>query len=204
MTIEIARFDEKEVSNIFWTGLLEWFDTNGNGSINQAEFLSLLYGIEAPIVNSGDDIDTLVILFLFQICEENEKLNNLIQFRQMDKNGDGELSIEEIVEYFHQQKSDLLVKVWPKAQYMWLVVLRAIQASSSVGNIIMDPQFQINDEEVKYSDQSKKSDDIIIFNRETGKLEVEKIPNYIRLSLKVNFFFHFFQKIIKKIIIIII
>ena len=204
MTIEIARFDEKEVSNIFWTGLLEWFDTNGNGSINQAEFLSLLYGIEAPIVNSGDDIDTLVILFLFQICEENEKLNNLIQFRQMDKNGDGELSIEEIVEYFHQQKSDLLVKVWPKAQYMWLVVLRAIQASSSVGNIIMDPQFQINDEEVKYSDQSKKSDDIIIFNRETGKLEVEKIPNYIRLSLKVKFFFHFFQKIIKKIIIIII
>ena len=106
----------------------------------------------------------------------------------MDANGDGVLTAEEIKSFMESSHpiANALRKV--NDQLLWHVFL-SIQGGASVAELVLN-QWKI-DSDISQESEAKTNKklvhQILVHNRDTGKLEVELIPNYIRMAMKLMY-----------------
>ena len=85
-----------------------------------------------------------------------------------------------------EEGSDLAQRLWQQQRkVMWRVFL-AMHEGTNVGQMILD-QWNIAPKVSVQEDNKKLHKEILVQVRETGKLEVELIPNYIRVAMKMMY-----------------
>uniref|UniRef100_A0A7S4INE0 Uncharacterized protein n=2 Tax=Vannella robusta TaxID=1487602 RepID=A0A7S4INE0_9EUKA len=85
-----------------------------------------------------------------------------------------------------EEGSDLAQRLWQQQpKVMWRVFL-AMHEGTNVGQMILD-QWNIAPKLSVQEDNKKLYKEILVQVRETGKLEVELIPNYIRVAMKMMY-----------------
>lgn len=151
---------------MFWAGIVEYFDEDGDNLISLEELGPLLQGIN-PCPEEGT-------------VEATEEL-----LHEIDTNGDNLISTEELYEYMRENKNKISPQLFPMAnELMWQVFL-SMDEGSSVGDMIMN-DWQLDPiRESKAKEDKTLRKEILVQVRRTGKLEKEKIPNYIRVSLRL-------------------
>ena len=100
-------------------------------------------------------------------------------------NGDGEITSDELRSFMNGD-SDLADRLWKqKSDLMWQVFL-AMHDDVSVGDFILD-QWKIAPRVSKAEEDKRLKQQLLVQVRETGKLEVELIPTYIRSAMKLMY-----------------
>jgi len=149
LKLQISFATKEALVKQFWDGLVEYFDTDGNRTIDATEFSNLLIGI-----HSDPDV----------IEEEGEEA----VFAAIDKDGDGEITSEELSQ-FMEEGSDLAQRLWQQQpKVMWRVFL-AMHEGTNVGQMILD-QWNIAPKVSVQEDNKKLHKEILVQVRETGKL----------------------------------
>jgi len=157
-----------EVEKDFWVGFAEHFDADGNKKISFPEFAACLEGVGSHLtLKQSQDLFAKAPL-------DSE---NSIGFDEMAKFMS--LSADNLA------KNDLLsrfVDVEHTKEFIWLMSA-SVDEHFSIGDLLLQQGF--------YGKISKKpesaKDHIMVHDRETGKLVEEKIPDYIRMSLRIMY-----------------
>jgi phosphatidylserine decarboxylase len=108
----------------------------------------------------------------------------------MDANQDGKLTADEC-EAFMRTDHPVVKQVYPATkQLIWKAYLR-LQDGVSVAELVLNSQNVTVEAAINLesdsSENKKLAKEILVQNRETGKLEIELIPSYIRLSMKLMY-----------------
>jgi len=95
-----------------------------------------------------------------------------------------QLSFQDLADLMSSEKSPSLQKVISSEniEFIWHVMEQVDDARTSVGNFLLERGF--------YGSIKKthdKKDVIVVHNRTNGQLEEEKIPEYIKVSLRVMY-----------------
>jgi phosphatidylserine decarboxylase len=170
LMVKVLLKDWPIVERDFWTSFAKHFDYDYSNTLSVMEISAMLESIESPA-----DEDTLHQFF-----------------SATDSNNDGELTFEEFVAAMHIEaygESDipnpLLKKMVPDGttDFIWRSVA-TMPDDSSIGTLMIERGFY---GKVDLQKKPGKLDHILVHNRETGKVEEEKIPEYIHLSLKMMY-----------------
>jgi len=158
----------EEVSNAFWSSILTHFSIDGDNTLNEIEFVALITTLDPDYPEP--DINLL--------------------FKKSDLDGDGTISITELEHlFFNTPEGKTLTKhlLADNLDLMWEAYAVSDSFSTIADNIFhKDFQNSLKDSTSDHG-HTKKIKTILVHNRESGKLEVEKIPNYIQVSLRVMY-----------------
>lgn len=171
--IKYRVYTAEEVNKGFWKGIFDYFNLNGDGGISHLELAGLLEGVGAPM--SDDQLHDLVEAF--------------------DENKDGEISFDELYGLVSGERltsaSDsvrqLVEKMLPKdVNLPWTTFATSTSEAQSAGAALVsnwNTRLTVPTGEMG----KRKPAEIMVHNRETGKLEEEKIPNYIKIAMRVMY-----------------
>ncbi|KAF2076289.1 hypothetical protein CYY_002404 [Polysphondylium violaceum] len=156
---------KEEVSNAFWSSILTHFSIDGDNTLNEFEFVALITTLDPDYPEP--DINLL--------------------FKKSDLDGDGTISIKELENlFFSTPEGKALTKhlLADNLDLMW-EAYAVSDSFSTIADNIFHKDFQNS---LKETDgHHKKVKTILVHNRENGKLDIEKIPSYIQVSLRVMY-----------------
>jgi len=170
LNVKLQFYSKELMERTFWDHMVDYFDTSRDKFIDIEELEVLLHSL---IPNP----------------EVVEKLSTEELFQVIDTNGDGKLSAEEIYEFMTSSNNPVIKEIrWATNELSWNAFLK-IESGMTVADVILNEKAIEVEAEIqsvsKENVQLKKQ--ILVQNRETGKLEVELIPNYIRVSMKLMY-----------------
>jgi len=167
LKISAVFITKEEMQRQFWEGIVDYFDSDLNGSIDHLEFIGLLEGM-------GSDVT-------------DEQVDEM--FAALDANNDGSITAGELNSFMCNPQNEMAAHIWPgHNELIWQVSL-AVQEGQTIGDIVMNDwkMRPVDELASKMKDDKAKAKEILVHVRETGKLEIEKIPNYIKVSLKLMY-----------------
>jgi len=113
-------------------------------------------------------------------------------FKSIDENHDGRLSFKELLHAVtdeHKRQDPLAKKLLPADEgFIWAITSQTGDGSST-GEIVLQSHglgWQQKTQVIHHK-ASGKDVKIMVHNRATGKLEEEKIPNYIRVAMRMMY-----------------
>jgi phosphatidylserine decarboxylase len=167
LKVKLTLKDKKTVEREFWIGFAHQFDADGSNTINFAEFCAMMEGVGSEA--------------------SNQEIQQLFERADLDKSK--EVSFEEFASLMSSDsanvtKNPILTKILPEGtmNFIWHVSAK-LEEGSTVGELMVERGIYGTVAEKK----KKSNDSIMVHNRETGKLEEEKIPDYIKLSLRMMY-----------------
>jgi phosphatidylserine decarboxylase len=161
-----------EVMRIFWKDVFDFFDSSENG-MSALEFAGLLEAIGAPV--------------------SNDQLSEL--FATIDENKDGEISFEELfsvvsgprLDQLDEKTKELVMKIIPSDPNLpWTTFALGTSEQHGTGGALVSNWHTHIPAPLGESDKHKPTE-IIVHNRETGNLETEKIPNFIKVAMRLMY-----------------
>jgi phosphatidylserine decarboxylase len=165
-------FFAEEVHREFWKGIYDYFDINGDGGITHLELAGLLEGVGAPM--------------------RDDQLHDLVE--AFDENKDGEISFDELYGLVSGQRmaglnpevQGLVAKMLPKDRNLpWTTFATSTTGAGTGESLVSNWNTRL---EIPSGEKGKrKPAEIMVHNRETGKLEEEKIPNYIKIAMRIMY-----------------
>jgi len=175
------------VEREFWLGFATHFDFDNSGTIGPPELIAMAQALGSPATD--DDI------------------NNL--FARADRNSDGQLTYEEFTTVMTQDidsphKNPIVEKILPEDafNFIWWAVARdrhvgENDGQSMIGALMLERGFY---GKVERKPQDNQIWQIVVCDRETGRLEEELIPDYIRVSLRLMYSYGKFATKINKVL----
>eukprot|EP01119_Soliformovum_irregulare_P014974 TRINITY_DN4160_c0_g1_i1.p1 TRINITY_DN4160_c0_g1~~TRINITY_DN4160_c0_g1_i1.p1 ORF type:complete len:627 (+),score=184.66 TRINITY_DN4160_c0_g1_i1:166-1881(+) len=153
-----------DVARQFWTGIANPFDYDSSNSISLTEF----YAIAEAVASTATDT---------QLAEFFER-------GQLDARH--ELSIPAFVDLMtdvnHPTRNVVLP---PDTDDLILSVMEKVEDETrTIESILLEPNFH---ELIRHPKKPGERDIILVHNRKTGKLEEEKIPDYIKVSMRLMY-----------------
>eukprot|EP01133_Synstelium_polycarpum_P007734 gene7734-9064_t len=164
--VSMRMIGEKEVSSAFWTSITRHFSHMEDDSLSFADYTALITSVNPDFPEP--DIKLL--------------------FESADLNKDGAISVSELESFFNQTKAGeelghQLLAPTNNPNLVW-----EAYAISDSYSTIADTVFSKNlGGTLKSAPNGQKVKVILVHNRETGKLEEEKIPHYIEVSIRVMY-----------------
>ncbi|EFA86680.1 Phosphatidylserine decarboxylase proenzyme 2 precursor [Heterostelium album PN500] len=160
--IACRMIEKKEVNSAFWTSICRHFSNIDDDNLSFVEYTALISTVNPEFPES--DIHLL--------------------FEKADLNNDGSISVSELEHFFNfteagEHLCDQLLSGNPD------LIWEAYAVSDSYSTIA-DNVFNKNLTSLK-GEGTGKIKVIYVHNRETGKLEEEKIPHYIEVSLRIMY-----------------
>ncbi|KAL6068953.1 phosphatidylserine decarboxylase [Balamuthia mandrillaris] len=166
--IKAQMYTKPEVEAMFWRGVMDHFDTNKSGSIGHLELIGLLDGIGSSLTD--EEIETL--------------------FDEFDENKDGEISFDELLKLVTDESArsnDLVSKMLPVDEdFIWTITAQA-HDGATIGSLVVNNNWNAEIEFRGSDGKKKKVSKIMVHDRATGKLVEEKIPHYIKVSMRVMY-----------------
>jgi len=167
LKVKVTLKDKKTVEREFWVSFAQQFDADGTKTINGSEFNGMMAGIGSEA--------------------KPEEIQQLFERADLDKNK--ELSFEEFASLMSSDttnvtKNPILSKILPEGtmNFIWHISEK-LEEGTTIGEIMLERGIYGTIVETK-----KKSNDVImVHNRVNGKLEEEKIPDYIKVSLRMMY-----------------
>lgn len=173
LQVKYRVFSAEEVQRGFWKGIYDYFNTDNSGGISHLELAALLEGVNASMTDV--------------------QLQQLVEAFDVDK--DGEISFEELYGLVSGSRADglkddtkqLLRLLLPKDSNLpWTTFATAAAESQSTGAALVsnwNTRLTVPTGEAG----KRRPAEIMVHNRETGKLEEERIPNYIKIAMRVMY-----------------
>ncbi|PRP81133.1 hypothetical protein PROFUN_01967 [Planoprotostelium fungivorum] len=177
------------VEREFWRGFAQHFDFDNSGTISGPELIAMVQALGSP----ATDAEILTL------------------FTRADTNGDQSLSYEEFTNAMTSDlnsavKNPILEKILPEdaVNFIWWAVAHDTHKNegdgqSAIGALMLERGFYGRVEHRPQDDQAWK---IVVCDRETGRLDDELIPDYIRVSLRLMYSYDsgFFASKINKVL----
>jgi len=167
--VKLSVQDQKVVEKSFWFAFADHFDDDKTKTISFLEFTGMINSVGSKATN--------------------QEVEQLYSEGKLDKNN--ELSFDALYELMSSSEQNMkahpiLAKILTQdnIEYIWHVMEHVDDSRTSVGNFMLERGFY-----GKIKKEGEK-DVIMVHNRKTGKLEEEKIPDYIKLSLKMMYSTH--------------
>eukprot|EP01113_Clastostelium_recurvatum_P032709 TRINITY_DN4235_c0_g1_i1.p1 TRINITY_DN4235_c0_g1~~TRINITY_DN4235_c0_g1_i1.p1 ORF type:complete len:575 (+),score=184.18 TRINITY_DN4235_c0_g1_i1:53-1726(+) len=151
----------EEVERKFWEAFAQHFDVNGTGNLDRAEFMTLLSSIASTM---SDD----AIAEMYELADADKS---------------GHLSYEEVWRTIDSNR-DVADKLLQGDRNLLWQVYAASDEFNNVGSLIMQKNLStIPDHQEKKENMRV----ILVQERASGRLEEEKIPHYIEVSLRLMY-----------------
>jgi len=169
LTITVETFES--VERQFWKGITDHFDTDSDNAITQEEFNALLEAIGSPL--SQNQMEEL--------------------FNNIDKDRSGTISFEEIYSRVKgcasKVDADEITKNLLPADpnFIWVVMSHINLEVETVGEtVLQDSRWR---KEVRMPSQKREvgTSRIMVHDRATGQLVEERIPNYIKVAMRIMY-----------------
>jgi len=166
LTVGLSMVPRSEAEKVFWQELVTYFDTDSSGSISKMEFVGLLEGIHSTEQQLDEEI-----------------------FNRIDADSNGEISADELYSFIHTNHSEPLIKkIWPHdSQLIWKAYLDYLEGKSIADLVLTNWSAPVGEISSASQEIKEYQHQILVYNRETSKLEVEKIPTYVRISLRMMY-----------------
>ncbi|KAJ6234215.1 phosphatidylserine decarboxylase [Anaeramoeba flamelloides] len=168
LKVRTQYLPQGDLDKMFWDRFLEHFDTDNNGSLDKLELTALLTAFGTTLTDKEID----------QIFDESDK----------DKSGD--LTFDEIIDCLKTTQglttlkydpiSNLSLEGMTQYEILGTIALNMKAAGNDV-ELLMDSYIPSGENDPK---ERIKSSRIQVFKRETGQIVEEKIPAYIKSSLR--------------------
>jgi len=149
----------------FWSGIANPFDYDGSNTISLTEF----YAIAEAVASTAT----------------NEQLGQFFAQGQLDQRQ--ELSIPAFVELMTNRNRPMLHQIIlpPDNDELILNVMEQVEDGiRSIESILLEPNFH---QLITHPKKPGERDVILVHNRANGKLEEEKIPDYIKVSMRLMY-----------------
>jgi len=169
LTVTIETFES--VERQFWKGITDHFDTDDDSEITQDEFNALLEAVGSPLTQA-----------------QMEEL-----FSTIDKNKSGSISFEELYSRVKgctaKPDADAITKNLLPADpnFIWVVMSHINPEVETVGEtVLQDSRWR---KEVRMPSQKREvgTSRIMVHDRATGQLVEERIPNYIKVAMRIMY-----------------
>ncbi|KAH3767412.1 Phosphatidylserine decarboxylase proenzyme 2 precursor [Pelomyxa schiedti] len=162
--------DKKSVFENFWREICKIYDIDGNGTIEPEEFNGLVGAINSPI--SSADLEAL--------------------FHELDTDNSGSLTWQEFCAWI---LSDPLneIKLLPYPQFIWEMMALSTNhqtladAVNIFGKTASTTTTTTTTARTEPHDQTLSSNTIYVKERITGQIREEKIPPYIKASMRMMY-----------------
>jgi len=167
LKLHIQYQPKETLQELFWTGIVEYFDIDGSNEIESPELGPLLQGLN-PRESANVPSDEI--------------------FDSIDIDGDGKITGSELAR-FMASDNPLAHQIMPMTNdLMWRVFLSLRDDQTNIGGLVMS-DFQVDSVAHLESGDSAtiKANTITVQVRNTGKIETELIPNYIRVSMRLMY-----------------
>jgi len=171
--IKYKAYSNEEVLKEFWKDIYDYFRVKSETGITQLELAALLEGIGSPMRNHQ-------LAKLMAAC---------------DVNHDGEISFQQFFVLVTGQRPDLDTKTQklvakmqpldPNLPWTTFAMAAAGEAHTPGDALVSNWHHCLR---IPTGELGKhKPAEIMVHNRETGKLENEKIPNYIKIAMRLMY-----------------
>ncbi|KYR01334.1 Phosphatidylserine decarboxylase proenzyme 2 precursor [Tieghemostelium lacteum] len=161
-------FTKEEVYSAFWSSIIKHFSHSDDSTLNMTDFIALISAINSHYTEP--DIVQL--------------------FHKTDLNKDGSISVSELESLFNNTEvGDQLTKslLSGDPNLIWEAYAQSASPYPTIADNIFDKGFTSC---ANHSTSTEPTKTIHVHNRETGKMEDEKIPHYIEVSLRAMYSTH--------------
>jgi len=169
--ISLIFKERKTIEREFWVSLAEHYDIDNDKLIEKSE----LYPIFSSLGSKANDEE---ISELFETCKDNEKGLSFSRFAEF-------MCLEEE----NRERNPILKKIFPKPKSLmskiWNLSCK-LQDDFSIGSSALEGGLltpHSHKKKEKHDDQEK----IIVIDRASGNQIEEKIPDYIKVAMRVMY-----------------
>jgi hypothetical protein len=151
--------NKEEIETHFWKEYAKHFNSATNKSITPMEFSLMLHSVHCSI--------------------NDEEIHKL--FNEADKDKNGELNLDEFVALM---SSDNVQKIIPEGtdEFIFLVSQKHDHQNTTIGDLMMERGFY-----AKIQHKKGEEHKLLVRDRKTRKEVEEKIPEYIRLAMRLMY-----------------
>jgi len=161
VNVKAKMLTKDQVEEAFWLGFAKHFDTDNNGVISRTEFGGLATSIHTDLTD--EEVDELFL----KVAGDLKK----------------EVPFTAVHHLLITEPRLAVTMLGHDANFVWHVYAESIDLAD-IGSKVFTKGFY---DEAPDQGKTTQQKVILVHNRETGKLEEEKIPHYIYTSLRIMY-----------------